>query len=175
MGNVTSQQQQQPQNNSEAVYRSLRDAVDIGFIKDLNSGSPSITIPQLNDSGTTSFSYLGLKFRLDVPGASVADNVIVQTWFDHSKKAANISGRIVQFNAALQKMGLGGKLTFRNMNGKHAFTLTKKMDPEQFSKTSLRHAIEYFMEMSIKLHNIINTNDIKRVDKVRLVHNVACQ
>eukprot|EP00578_Thalassiosira_sp_NH16_P007954 CAMPEP_0181123974 /NCGR_PEP_ID=MMETSP1071-20121207/26214_1 /TAXON_ID=35127 /ORGANISM="Thalassiosira sp., Strain NH16" /LENGTH=755 /DNA_ID=CAMNT_0023209209 /DNA_START=163 /DNA_END=2430 /DNA_ORIENTATION=- len=161
--------------NNESAYSSLREAVDVGFIKDLNSGSPSITISQLNDSGATSFSYLGLKFRLEVPVGGVADNVIVQTWFDHGKRAAGISGRIVQFNAALQKMGLDGKLTYRNMNGKNAFTLTKTMDPEKFSKISLRHSIEYFMEMSIKLHNAINTGDMKKVDKVRLVNSVACQ
>lgn len=157
----------------EVKYRSLREAVDT-FIEDLNSNSPSITITQLDNSGITSFSYLGLKFRLEVP-VGVADNIILQTWYEHSKKAAGISGRVVQFNAALQKMGLGGKLTFRNMNGKYAFTLSKQMDPEKFSKTSLRHGIEYFMEMSIKLHNIINSTDLKKVDKVRLTNSVATQ
>mmetsp|Transcript_24504 Transcript_24504/g.43959 ORF Transcript_24504/g.43959 Transcript_24504/m.43959 type:complete len:632 (+) Transcript_24504:45-1940(+) len=159
------------QQSREAKYKSLREAVD-NFIKDLNSGSPAVTIAQLDSSGTTSFSYLGLKFRLDVP-EGVSDNIIVQTWYEHSKKAAGISGRVVQFNASLQKIGLGGRLTFRNMNRKHAFMLTKKMDPEKFSKTELRHGIEYFMEMSIKLHNIINTTDVRRVDKIRLTNSIA--
>ena len=51
--------------------------------------------------------------------------------------------------------------------------LTKKMDLEKFSKTELRHGIEYFMEMSIKLHNIINTTDVRRVDKIRLTNSIA--
>jgi len=155
----------------EVKYKSLREAVDC-FITDLNSGSPTVTIVPLDNSGITSFSYLGIKFRLEVPGG-VSDNIIVQTWYEHSKKAAGISSYVVKFNAMFQKMGLGGKLTFRNMNRKYAFTLTQKMDPETFSKTNMRHCVEYFMEMSIKLHNIININDVRRVDKVRLTHSVA--
>ncbi len=164
-------QQQQPR---EVKFKSLHEAVDT-FINDLMSGSSTITIFPLDSSGSTSFSYLGRKFRLDVPTKSVDDNVILQTWFDHSKKAAGISGRVVSFNAAMQKLGLGGKLTFRNMNGKYAFTYTKPMDPERFSKTILRHGIEYFMEMSFKLHNTINIGDVLKVDKIRLSNSVATQ
>ena len=101
---------------------------------------------------------------------------MIQTWYEQSKKVANISARVVQFNAALQKIGLGGKLTFRNMNGKYAFTFTKSMDPLCFSKVELRHGIEYFMEMSIKIHNIIHTMDVRKVPgagKVRLIGGVA--
>lgn len=140
----------------------MREAVN-SFIKDLNSNSPGITIPPLNDSAKTSFDYLGITFLLEVPNCVDNDNVVIQTWFDHPRKSASISARVVQFNAALHKIGLGGsKLTYRNINGKYAFTLTKKIDPEKFSKTLLRHGIEYFMEMSIKLHNIINNADARR-------------
>eukprot|EP00571_Detonula_confervacea_P001980 CAMPEP_0172319808 /NCGR_PEP_ID=MMETSP1058-20130122/38775_1 /TAXON_ID=83371 /ORGANISM="Detonula confervacea, Strain CCMP 353" /LENGTH=593 /DNA_ID=CAMNT_0013034935 /DNA_START=111 /DNA_END=1892 /DNA_ORIENTATION=+ len=155
----------------EPKYKSSIEAVD-SFIRDLNSGSPAVTITQLDSSGSTIFSYRGLKFRLEVPDG-VADNIMVHTRFEHNKKAAGISGRVVQFNAALQKMGLDGKLTYRNINGKNVFTLTKKMDLEKFSKTSLRHSIEYFLEMTIKLHNIINTTDVIKVVKVRLTNTVA--
>jgi len=42
---------------------------------------------------------------------------------------------------------------------------------EKFSKTTLRHGIEYFVEMSIKLHNIIHSTDAMRVvEKVRLTN-----
>jgi hypothetical protein len=54
------------------------------------------------------------------------------------------------------------------MNGKYAFTMTKLADPKHFNKKGLRHGIEYFMEMSIKLHNLINPMDMKKVDRVRL-------
>jgi hypothetical protein len=75
---------------------------------------------------------------------------------------------VSQFNARLHKVDTGCRLTFRNMNGKYAFTLTKKADPGQFNKKGLRHGIEYFIEMSIKLHNLINPMDMKKVERVRL-------
>lgn len=154
----------------ETKQKSLRESID-GFIRDLNCGSsPAISISELDSSGITSFTYLGLEFRLEVPEGAMNDSAImVQTWFEHSKKAAGISGRVMQYNAAFREMGLDGKLTFRNVSGKFAFTLTQKMDPEKFSKTLVRHGIEYFVEMSIKLHNIINSTDTKKVGKVRLV------
>ncbi|KAL9178725.1 hypothetical protein ACHAXT_003856 [Thalassiosira profunda] len=163
--------QPQPVRQQQHKYKTLREAVD-HFIKDLNSGAPNIRIEQADPSGTALFSYLGLNFTLDVPGGKEnknADGILVQTWFDHGKKCAGISGRVVGYNAALQQMGLGEcRLTFRKANAKHAFTLTQKMSAEGFSKTKLCHAIEYFVEMTIKLHNVINTSDAKKAGKVRL-------
>lgn len=180
--------QPHPHHHRETKYTSLREAVN-GFIKDLNSNSPAVTIcPLDSNTGITSFTYLGLKFFLEVPDCVDNDQIVVQTWFDHhhpnghsrGKTASSlisskvVSSKVVSFNAALHKIGLGGcKLTYRNMmSGKHAFTLTKKMYAEEkFSKTTLRHGIEYFVEMSIKLHNIVHSADAMRVvDKVRLTN-----
>lgn len=160
-----------PQLNREVKYKSLRDAVD-GFINDLNAGLPSISLSQLDSLGMTSFLYTDLKFRLDVPGG-IANNVIIQTWYEDNKRATEISSLVVRFNTSLQKIGVGGRLTFRKINGKYVFSLTKKVDPELFCKSSFRHGIEYFVEMSIKLHNIINTDDVKTLEKVRLTNSVA--
>lgn len=176
--------------NNEIKYKSLREAVD-SFITDLNNshnGAPStslqqqkqpiITINQLDNWGITSFSYLNLKFRLEVPTSSVADNILLQTWYDQTDKKKklppSISGKVVQFNASLQKLGLqNNKLTFRSMNNKYAFTMnTQVKDPTKFSKMELRHGMEYFIEMSIKLHNIMFCYDVKTITqeggKVRL-------
>jgi hypothetical protein len=160
-----------PQQHREVKYKSLRDAVD-GFIKDLNSGLPSISLSQLDSSGMTSFLYTDIKFRLDVP-IGIANNVIIQTWYEDNKRASEISTLVAKFNASLQRIGVGGRLTFRNLNGKYAFSLTKQVDPELFCKNSFRHGIEYFVEMSIKLHNIINPADVRTLGKVRLTNSVA--
>lgn len=169
------------QHYREIKSRSLRESID-GFIKDLhNSGTSSISIPRLDDTGTSSFAYLGIKFKLEVPDAvggvgALPDNdtniFYIQTTFEHSKKAAGISTRIVEWNKALQEIGLGGKLTFRNSKGSYNFALASKdMDPGKFSRREFRHCMEYFLEMSIKLHNIINIHDVKRFEKIRLAHN----
>ena len=130
--NQQQHQQQSPiqpsrgSSGTEYKFSTLQEAVNT-FIIELNSGStqPSVSINQLDNWGITSFTYLGLKFRLEVPTTGLAENILmIQTWYEQSKKVANISARVVQFNAALQKIGLGGKLTFRNMNGKYAFTLS---------------------------------------------------
>ena len=121
----------------------------------------------LNSSGSTSFSCLGLKIRLEVP-RGINNAIIVQTWFKHSKKAAAAAIQVSKFNASLQALGLGGKLTFRSTNRKHMFVLATKMNPDKFRNIELQHVIEYFVEMSIELHNIINTTDAKRVEKVQL-------
>jgi len=45
------------------------------------------------------------------------------------------------------------------------------MEVDKSSKvvfTNIRHSIEYFLEMSIKLHNIVNVTDVKSVEKIRL-------
>ncbi|KAL3760525.1 hypothetical protein ACHAWU_001860 [Discostella pseudostelligera] len=153
---------------ADEMYNSLREAVD-AFIKDLSRGSSSsIDIPPLNSSDATSFSYLGLLFHLEVPSGVGADKIMVQTWYKHRKNSTLISSLVGQFNARLHKVDTGCRVTFRNMNGKYAFTMTKIADPKHFNKKGLRHGIEYFMEMSIKLHNLINPMDMKKVDRVRL-------
>ena len=95
-------------------------------------------IAPLNNSGTTSFSYLDLKFGLGVP-EGVVDNVLIQTWFKHGQRAAGASAKVAQFNAALHKFGPRGcgRLMYRNTNGRYAFTLAKKMYPDlkKFSRT----------------------------------------
>lgn len=159
---------QQPR---EVKYKSIRDAVD-GFIHDLNSGLPSISISKLDSYGMTSFVYTGIKFRLDVPN-TLANNVIIQTWFEHCKRTMEITTLVVKFNASLQKTGGGGRLTFRKMNGKYVFTFTKKVDLALFEKNSFRYGIEYFVEMSIKLHNIIHPADFRKLEKVKLTNSVA--
>ena len=65
----------------------------------------------------------------------MADNILLQTWYDQTDKKKklppSISGKVVQFNASLQKLGLqNNKLTFRSMNNKYAFTMnTQVKDP----------------------------------------------
>ena len=131
--------------------------------------SPSITIAELDSNGITSFSYLGIKFTLEAPSDRINNNTFtVQTMFEHSRRAASINARIVEWNKALQEMGIGGKLTFRNIKGSFTFTYVKEMDTEKFRTRDFRHSLEYFLEMAIKLHNVINVNDIKKVDKIRL-------
>ena len=153
----------------------LRHAVN-GFIHDLNSGLPTITISQLDSTGTTTFLYSQLKYRLDVPNA-LSNNIIIQTWYEQSNKQAVVMGNsistlIIKFNTSLQKTGINGRLTFRNVNGKYVFSLTKNYDLS-FDKTTFRHGIEYFVEMSIKLYNIINPTDARTIDKVRLTNSVS--
>ncbi|KAL7519010.1 hypothetical protein ACHAWX_003809 [Stephanocyclus meneghinianus] len=150
--------------SSKGSSKRLRDSID-DFINELNAGSPAISMSTLDNDGTTSFSYLGIKFKLEV---SDAKSFTVRTVFDQNKKAASISSRLVDWNKALQEVGLGGKLTFRNVNGKFTFSLSKNMEPEDFKARVFRYSIEYFLEFAIKLHNIINVNDLKTVGKVRL-------
>ena len=103
---------------SRQNFKSLKEAMD-AFVCDLNSGSPSIPLSTLDSSDTTYGCYQGLEFRLEVPSSGFADNnLILQTWFEHSKRAAGITSRIVDWNKSLQQMGSGGKLTFRNLSGK---------------------------------------------------------
>lgn len=151
-----SSQHQQP----KASSKRLRESID-AFITELNSGSPSISMPNLDENGCTTFSYLGIKFKLDI---SETKSFTVLTSFDHNKRAACISARLVDWNKALQEIGLGGKLTFRFPT----FALSKSMDPEEFKPRVFRYSIEYFLEFAIKLHNILNVNDLKSVGKVRL-------
>ena len=72
------------QQHREVKYKSIRDAVD-GFIRDLNSGLPSISLSQLDSSRMKSFIYTIIKFCLDVPIGILANNVIIQTWYKNNK------------------------------------------------------------------------------------------
>merc|ERR1712151_933287 len=96
----------------------------------------------LNDEGSTTFSYLGIKFKLEASSHSFT----VSTVFAHNKRSAAISSRLVEWNKALQEIGLGGKLTFRAVNGSFTFCLTRPMEPEEFKSRTLRYSIEYFLE-----------------------------
>lgn len=152
------QQQHHHQPSVRCEVMKLRDAVN-GFIHNLNSGLPTITISQLDNTGTTTFLYSQLKYRLDVPNA-LANNITIQTWYEQSSKQAivignSISTLISKFNASLQKTGVDGRLTFRNVNGKYVFSLTQNYEVS-FDKITFRHGIEYFVELSIRLYNIIS-------------------
>jgi len=167
---------------------SVREAMN-AFISDLNCSCPIITISALDSSGMSTFTFQGIKFRLEVT-EGVNENMIVQTCFEHSKRAAGISAgistRVVEWNKSIQEMGLGGTLSFRNMSGvskskpggEYVFKLTKGLGldkPNKVVTTNIRHSIEYFLEMSIKLHNIINVTDQKKLaDKVRLLKYHQC-
>ncbi len=123
--------------------------------------------------GTSEFHYLGIKFQLEVPdnGPLDSQSFHVRTTYDHSKRAAGISVRILEWNKALQDIGVGAKLTFRNASKGPGFTFSlssREMEGGKFSRREFRHCLEYFVEMSIKLHNIIFVNDVKRFEKVRL-------
>ena len=144
---------------------SLRRSVD-NFIEEINSASYYNNITIHHDSRKAFFTYTGLDYTLQVP-CNESNNVIIQTWFEHDRKAARIPARIVEWNRSLQENGIRGKLAFRKSDVKFAFTLTF-ISTEKFSKTSLKHAMEYYLEMSINLHNAINVTDQKRVHKVRL-------
>jgi hypothetical protein len=156
----------QASQQSNVKPQSLQQSVNM-FIKELDSASSNVIINRLDTSGKAVFTYNGLDYTLQVP-EGLSHHILLQTWFDHERKAAGISARIVEWNRSLQEIGLGGKLTFRNIKGKFAFTLTLEMKPEKFCKKDLKHSMEYYLEMSIKLHNIINVTDQKKVDKVRL-------
>lgn len=144
--------------------KNLRESIN-SFLVELQSGSPIVVMSNLDSNGTTNFSYLDIKFRLEV---SEVNSYAIQTLFDHNKRAANISTRLVEWNKGLHEMGLGGKLTFRNTNGTFVFSFDKKIEPENFKSRTFRYSVEYFLEFAIKLHNIINVTDLKTVGKVRL-------
>jgi hypothetical protein len=81
-----------PESNcADESFHSLREAVD-SFIKDLTSShhtssSSSIDIPPLDSlDGSTSFSYIGLLFHLEVPNGVGSDKIMVQTWFNQHRK-----------------------------------------------------------------------------------------
>jgi len=165
---VTKQHGQHTSSTAKAapkpLAKNLRESIN-SFITDLQSGSPNIAMSSLDNNGTSSFSYLDIKFKLEV---SEVNSYSIQTLFDHNKKAANISIRLVEWNKGLQEMGLGGKLTFRNTKGTFVFSFDKKIEPENFKSRTFRYSVEYFLEFAIKLHNIINVTDLKTVGKVRL-------
>ncbi|KAL3774682.1 hypothetical protein ACHAWO_002545 [Cyclotella atomus] len=150
-----------------APTKSLRESIN-SFITELNSGTPVISLPNLDDKGISSFSYLGIKFKLEVSEVNSFSSFSVQTLFDHDKKAASISARLVDWNKAFQEVGLGGKLIFKKVGGTFTFSLNKSMKPEEFKSRTFRYSVEYFLEFALKLHNIINVNDLKTVGKVRL-------
>lgn len=149
---------------------SLWQSVD-NFINEINSASYNNIIihhDSDSDSGRKAFfTYTGLSFTLQVP-CNEANNVIVQTLFEHDRKAASISARIVEWNRSFQENGIRGKLAFQKGDVKFVFSLTY-ISTDRFSKTSFKHALEYYIEMSIKLHNAINVTDQKRIHKVRLL------
>ena len=84
----------------------MRESVDT-FIKELNSSSPSVTMSRLDINGNSSFSYLGIKFKLEVPDGDTG--FTIKTNFDHNKRAAGISIRLVEWNKAFQELGLISK------------------------------------------------------------------
>jgi len=150
-------------NNSNKQKNSNRQLVD-SYLHDISLNS-KLSV-SLDFMGICAFSYRKITFVIEVP-LEQKSGFFVYSSFDGDGNAFNLSEKVDAWNDWLSNIGKSSRVSFVKAGKRTVFTLNGNERDirrrEIFQKT-----LEYFVEMSLKLHNIFHPTEAKVVDKVCL-------
>ena len=116
--------------------------------------------------GICAFSYRRITFVIEVPITPNA-GFMVYSSFDGEADKYKISEKIDSWNKWFQKIGRYSRVSHVKAGQKTVFTM--KGSERDMAKCELfQKTLEYFVEMSLKLHNLIHPMEAKTVENVCL-------
>lgn len=116
--------------------------------------------------GICAFSYRRITFVIEVPITPNA-GFMVYSSFDGEADKYKLSEKVDAWNKWFQKIGKLSRVSHVKAGQKTVFTL--KGSERDMSKCDVfQKTLEYFVEMSLKLHNLIHPKEIKAVENVCL-------
>ncbi|KAL7485781.1 hypothetical protein ACHAW6_011381 [Cyclotella cf. meneghiniana] len=152
------------QNQTSNEYVSGRVLVD-SYLREISSKS-KLSVA-LDGMGICAFSYRKITFVIEVPILPNAGFMVYSSFDARSVDRAMLSRKIDAWNKWLADIKSASRVSHVMAGSKTVFSLRggerDMMKCEVFQKT-----LEYFVEMSLKLHNILHPEEIKSIDNVCL-------
>jgi len=126
----------------------------------------------LDGMGICAFSYRRITFVIEVPITPHA-GFMVYSSFDGEADKHKISERVGAWNDWLSKIGRHSSVAHVRAGRKTVFSL-KAGERDMVKSEVFQKTLEYFVEMSLKLHNLLHPLETKAVENVCLTrHPVA--
>lgn len=120
----------------------------------------------LDGMGVCAFSYRRITFVIEVPITPHA-GFMVYSSFDGESKKSKIAEKMEAWNTWLSNIGWHSEVSYLRAGHKTVFTL--KGNEQEMSKCDVfQKTLEYFVTMSLKLHNLLHPMETRAVENVSL-------
>ena len=140
------------------------------YLREISSNS-KLNV-SLDGMGICSFSYRRITFVIEVPITPHA-GFMVYSSFDGEADKHKLSERVGAWNDWLSKIGRHSSVAHIRAGRKTVFSL-KAGERDMVKSEVFQKTLEYFVEMSLKLHNLLHPLETKAVENVCLTrHPVA--
>lgn len=120
----------------------------------------------LDFMGICAFSYRKITFVIEVP-LEPKSGFFVYSSFDGEANKYQLSEKVDAWNDWLANIGKVSRVSCVKAGKKTVFTLTGS-ERDMRRRAIFQKTLEYFVEMSLKLHNMLHPTETKVVDKVCL-------
>ncbi len=140
------------------------------YLREISSNS-KLNV-SLDGMGICAFSYRRITFVIEVPITPHA-GFMVYSSFDGEADKQKVTERVVSWNEWLSKIGRHSRVAHIRAGRKTVFSL-KGSEDDMFKCEVFQKTLEFFVEMSLKLHNLLHPLEKKVVENVCLTrHPVA--
>mmetsp|Transcript_14706 Transcript_14706/g.25123 ORF Transcript_14706/g.25123 Transcript_14706/m.25123 type:complete len:188 (+) Transcript_14706:3-566(+) len=120
----------------------------------------------LDGMGICAFSYRRITFVIEVPITPHA-GFMVYSSFDGEADKYKLSEKMDAWNKWLSNIGRHSRVSHVRAGQKTVFTL-RGNEGDMAQCDVFQKTLEYFVEMSLKLHNLLHPKEAKVVENVRL-------
>lgn len=120
----------------------------------------------LDGMGICAFSYRRITFVIEVPITPHA-GFMVYSSFDGAAHKYKLSEKMDAWNTWLKSIGRHSRVSHVKAGQKTVFTL-KGSERDMSRCDVFQKTLEYFVEMSLKLHNLLHPMEVKEVENVCL-------
>lgn len=155
------------ENNSNEDLVSGRILID-SYLREISSKSKKLQV-SLDGMGICAFSYRRITFVVEVPITPHA-GFMVYSSFDGTMDKHKIAERMAAWNTWLSNIGRHSVVKYVKAGHKTVFSM-KGGEGDMCSCDVFQKTIEYFVEMSLKLHNLLHPKEAKVVENVCLTRN----
>jgi curved DNA-binding protein CbpA len=168
-GKPRSKSQTRSKSRSESPTNELvsgRVLVD-SYLREISSKS-KLSV-SLDGMGICAFSYRRITFVIEVPITPHA-GFMVYSSFDGEANKYKLSEKMDAWNKWLGSIGRHSRVSYVKAGAKTVFTL-KGAEGDMSKCDVFQKTLEYFVEMSLKLHNVLHPREAKVVENVCLTKN----
>jgi len=138
------------------------------YLREISSKSPLSV--SLDGMGICAFSYRRITFVVEVPMTPHA-GFMVYSSFDAGdgidRRSSELMTKMDAWNGWLSRRGRHSRVSHVRAGQKTVFTL-KGSERDMSRCDVFQKTLEYFVEMSLKLHNLLHPRDAKVVENVSL-------
>jgi hypothetical protein len=123
--------------------------------------------------GICAFSYRKITFVIEVPIVPNAGFMVYSSFDAQNVDRQMLSQKIDAWNKWLMSIRWASRVSHVMAGNKTVFSL-KGSEKDMMRCDVFQKTLEYFVEMSLKLHNILHPNETKNIDNVCLTRTPVC-